>query len=132
MSQVIKVNKFNSLLDDFFNFLSDNFPEYQSDIFISQQAVNMIKIGNPRLVVENFMTNIRPFRTHIFNLDESFFLDYEENVMSNLNGVDRNYTNDLCKKIKQVWLSSSTTDNHKATVWWYFRKLINLGEKIDS
>jgi hypothetical protein len=86
-----------------------------------------VKKGNPRLVVEQYVTSIKPYKSELFDCNENFFLDYENNLeKSDLQAVDTS----LILKVKELWLSSTITDNQKAYIWLYLQKLYKAGEQI--
>ena len=92
---------------------------------MTRTGVDFIRRSNPRLVVEQFLTMIKDFKTKIFDCDEDFFINF------NISGI--NLTNDnflLHQKVKKIWLCNSTTIEQKAHIWMYFQKLIKAGEKI--
>jgi hypothetical protein len=120
---IINVKVFNNLLTDFLNFLESNFPMYSSDIKLSKSMVDIIKLNNPRLVVEQFMKNISPYKTQILDCNESFFLDFEKTIKISSNNLIHGL------KIKNVWTDPNTTKHQKAYIWLYFQKLIKSGER---
>jgi len=125
MSIIIHIKVFNDILDQFFDYLENEFIEFKSDIILTRSGVQFVKQGNPRLVVEQFMNMVNPFRNQIQNCDEDFFLNYQlnSNVISNENSM-------LCMKIKKIWMSDSINDIQKANIWLNFQKLIKAGDKI--
>lgn len=127
MNKIIQIKVFNDILDQFFQFLQNNFPYFRSDIILAQSTVGFIQKNNPRLVVEQFMTAILPYKQHIFDCDEQFFLDFENNC-----GDDETVKSNFltCMKIKNVWTSDDITNDQKAYIWLYLQKLIRSGEKV--
>jgi hypothetical protein len=125
MSLIIHIKVFNEILDQFFDYLETEFPDFKSDIILTRTGVEFIRSSNPRLVVEQFITMIQPFRTQIFDCDEDFFLNFKlvPGQMTNENSL-------LCVKVKNIWLSDTTTNTQKAHIWFYFQKLIKAGDKI--
>jgi hypothetical protein len=129
MNTILQIKIFHELLDQFFVFLERNFMMYKSDIVLIKTAVDFVKKGNPRLVVEQFVTSIRPYKKEIFDCNENFFLDYENNLeKSDIEAVDTT----LILKVKELWLSSSITDTQKAYIWLYLQKLYKAGEQISK
>lgn len=127
MSLIIHIKVFNDILDQFFNYLETQFEEFKSDIILTRTGVEFIRKNNPRLVVEQFVTMIEPFREYIFNCDEDFFLNFQllDDSISNENSL-------LCMKVKKIWVSDNITDTQKAHIWLYFQKLIKAGDKIKN
>lgn len=126
MNHIVHVNIFNNLLVDFFNFLELNFPLYSSDIKLSKSVVELLKLNNPRLVVDQFMKNVGQYKAQIFDCDENFFLDFEKTLKISSNNLMHGL------KIKNVWLDQHTTKEQKAYIWLYFQKLIKSGERAIS
>jgi len=127
MNSIIQIKIFHDLLEQFFVFLETNFVLYKSDIILIKTAIDFVKKSNPRLVVEQFILSVKPYKQHLFDCNEKFFLDYENNLeLSNLSQSD----NGLVLKIKDLWLSNNITDNQKAYIWLYLQKLYKSGEKI--
>jgi len=114
MNKIIQIKIFNGILDQFFEFLEDSFPIYRADILLTKNATEFVRKSNPRLVVEQFMNQVTPYKEHIFNCDEDYFLHY------NANG-------ELIIKIKQIWKSNEITELDKAKIFYYFQKLIKSG-----
>lgn len=127
MNTIIQIKIFHDLLDQFFVFLEKNFALYKSDIILIKTGVDFIKKSNPRLVVEQFIISVKPYKKQLFDCNENFFLDYEKNI--ELSKFEENEIG-LISKIKDLWTSNNITDNHKAYIWLYLQKLYNAGEKI--
>ena len=126
MNKIIQIKVFNDILDQFFEYLQNNFHFYRSDIVLAKTSIGFLQRNNPRLVVEQFMEHIKPYSVHIFNCDEQFFLDFENNVDSDI--VQKNIL--MCLKITNLWSSSDITNEQKAYIWLYLQKLIKSGEKV--
>jgi hypothetical protein len=125
MNSLVHIKVFNNLLNDFLNFLEETFPIISSDIILTRSIVNVLGSNNPRIIVEQFMSSVSMYKKHIFDCDEKFFLNFEEN------GIKVNSQNLMHGlKIKQLWLDSKTTNEQKAYIWLYFQKLLRTGEKV--
>lgn len=118
MNRIIQIKIFNGLLDNFFDFLETVSIDVQSDIILTRSTVNFIRKSNPRLVVEQFMEYSSPFRKEIENCNENFFLNY--NVTTNDNS-------NLIIKLKYIW--KILDKRQKATIFYYFNKLLKAGDK---
>lgn len=128
MSKIVQIKIFNDVLDQFLDYLETNFQDFRSDIILSRSTVEFIRRSNPRLVVEQYINCIYPFKKHIFDCNEDFFLNFD-----NLNLEDIGFTKDnlvLVSKVKNIWVSSNINDKQKAYIWLYFQKLIQAGEKV--
>lgn len=125
MNSLVQIKVFNNLLNDFLKYLEMNFPIFSSDIILTRSVIDLLAANNPRIIVEQFMTNVSPYKKEIFNCDEKFFLNFEEN------GIKVNTQNLMHGlRIKNLWLDSKTTQEQKAYIWLYFQKLITVGEKV--
>ena len=127
MNTIVHIKIFLDLLEQFFVFLEKNFTLYRSDIILTKTGVDFLKKSNPRLVVEQYVISIKPYKDELFDCNENFFLDYEKNL--ELNGLGDHETT-LVSKIKDLWESQGITDNQKAYIWLYLQKLYLAGEKI--
>lgn len=127
MNKIVQIKIFNDILDQMFDYLEVTFPLFRSDVVLNRSTVQFIRNSNPRLVVEQFMTYVSPYTKHIFECNEDFFLNFENNLPSNDMSRD-----DILfgMKIKNIWLSPDTTDTQKAYIWLYFQKLLRAGEKV--
>lgn len=129
-AKIIQIKIFNDLLDQFIEFLWNNFIYIKSDLILAKNTISFIRNSNPRLVVEKFMKNVYPYNKQIFECDERFFINFENNM---LDEDKKKLTNDdflMGMKFKNVWCSNDTSDTQKAHIWMYFQKLIKAGEKV--
>ena len=124
MSLIVHIKVFNEILDQFFEFLETEFEDFRSDIILTRTGIDFIRQNNPRLVIEQFMTMIKPYKAQVFDCDEEFFLNFQL-----LPGVSSEQSM-LCSKVKQIWMSSNINNTQKAYIWLYFQKLIKSGEKL--
>jgi hypothetical protein len=125
MNKIVQIKIFNDLLDQFFDFLESNFQDFKSDIVLTRSTAEFVRKSNPRLVVEQFMSYVGPYKYEIFNCNELFFLDFEKNLY---NITSDNVLSGM--KLKNMWISSEITELQKANIWMYFQKLLKAGEKI--
>lgn len=127
MNKIVQIKIFNDVLDQLFDYLEKSFPLFRSDIVLNKSTVQFIRNSNPRLVVEQFMTYVAPYTKHVFECNEDFFLNFENNLPQG----DLSRDNVLFgMKIKNMWLSPETTDEQKAFIWLYFQKLLQAGERV--
>lgn len=127
MSKIVQIKIFNDILNQFLDYLEANFVFFKSEITLARSAIEFIRKNNPRLVVEQFMKNVSPYRKQIFDCDEEFFLNFEPNLKTVGLGKDNIM---FGMKIRNIWLSNDTTDRQKAYIWLYFQKLLKAGEKV--
>jgi len=125
MNKIVHIKIFNDLLDQLFDFLESNFPLFKSDLTLTRSTTEFIRKSNPRLVVEQFMSYVLPYEKQIFDCNEKFFLDFEKNV-SEVTGENIMFG----MKIKNMWVSSSTTEHQKAYIWLYFQRLLRAGKNV--
>jgi len=129
MNKVIQIKIFNDVLDQFFDYLENEFPYFRSDIVLTKSSIDLIRRGNPRLVVEQFVEYISPYSKQIMECDEDFFLNFEQNM-----GLDKdNLLYGL--KLKSMWIENAVEDvdkviRQKATVFHYFQKLLKCASKV--
>lgn len=127
MNKIVQIKIFNDVLDQFFDYLETNFPLFRSDVVLNRSTVQFIRNSNPRLVVEQFMQYVSPYSTHIFECNEDFFMNFENNLPQ----TDLSRDSVLFgMRIKSMWLSPETTDEQKAFIWLYFQKLLRAGGRI--
>lgn len=127
MSKIVQIKIFNDVLDQFLDYLETHFIIFKSDIILTRSTVDFIRRSNPRLVVEQYMSYVSPYEKYIFDCNEQFFLNFDINLQQiGLTSDDVLFGN----KIKNIWLSSDTTDNQKAYIWLYFQKLLRAGKKV--
>ena len=129
MNKIVQIKVFNDILDQFFNYMEDEFPYFKSDIILTKSSIDFIKRSNPRLVVEQFLQYISPYSTQIMECDEDFFLNFENNM-----GLDKdNLLYGL--KLKSMWMENSHQNSEKtllqkATIFYYFQKLLKSASKV--
>jgi hypothetical protein len=128
MNKILQIKNFNGLLDNFFDFLEESFVNFKADMILARSTAEFVRRSNPRLVVEQFMEYISPYKTQIIECDEAFFLNLDIKNVKNVS-----HDNILFgMKLKQIWEISNLTDIQKATVFYYFQQLLKTGELINS
>ena len=125
MSKIVQIKIFNDLINQFLDYLDANFRMFKSDILLIKNTIDFVRRSNPRLVVEQFMNYVFPFKTIIFECDEVFFLNFD-NLKHILNSDDLMFGT----KLRNIWMSPDTTRIQKAYIWSYMQKLLTTGEKI--
>lgn len=129
MNRIAQIKIFNDLMDQFFEYMEHEFPYFRSDILLTKSSIDLIRKSNPRLVVEQFIHYICPYSTQIMECDEDFFLNFEHNMGLNKENILYGL------KLKSIWLANSNKDNEtvlrqKATIFYYFQKLLKCASKI--
>ena len=77
MNKILQIKNFNGILDNFFDFLEESFSNFKSDMILARSTAEFVRKSNPRLVVEQFMEHIGPYRKQIIECDEDFFLNLD-------------------------------------------------------
>jgi hypothetical protein len=126
MRKLVEIKIFNDILDQLFDHLEINFPLFKSDLILTRTSTELLRKCNPRLVIEQFMTFIIPYKQHIFTCNEDFFLQFDVGNLKNVSSGNIIAS----MKIKNMWTSSQITDEQKAYIWMYFQKLIKAGEQV--
>ena len=124
-NKIVQTNIFNTILNEFLDFLyyEKTFDMFTSDINLIKSGIEIIRFGNERMIVEEFMSYTKLYKDQILNCDEDFFINYEKNLVE--------VTDDLLfKKVRDIWVSKNITDILKAKIWWYIQRLYKVGEKI--
>ena len=124
MSKIVQIKIFNDILDQFLDYLDDNFKFFKSDLILIRNTMEFIRRSNPRLVVEQYMSYVGPYKKYIFNCEEDFFINFD----TNLKQIGLTSDNIIFgSKIRNIWLSDSITKTQKAYIWLYFQKLLKAG-----
>jgi 3-deoxy-D-arabino-heptulosonate 7-phosphate (DAHP) synthase class II len=125
MNKIVQIKIFNDILDQLFDYLESNFPFFRSDVVLTRSTIEFLRNSNPRLVVEQFMTHVSPYKAQIHECNEYFFLNFE----NNLSKSDLTSDNILVgMKLKNMWISSETSDVQKAHLWLFFQRLLKAGD----
>lgn len=119
-----KLTAFNTQIQNLIDDLNKLYPD-EKDVKLFKEKYKLIKFANPRMIVENFIIYVYPYKDYIMKKNEEFFL--KEN-----NSIDNEFTqNDisLTKVInfKKLWLI--TSNDNKDAIWKYFQVLIILAER---
>ena len=129
MNKIVQIKIFNDILDQFFMYLEHEFEFFRSDIILTKSSIDLIRKSNPRLVVEQFLEYITPYSKQIMECDEDFFLNFEQNMGLNKESLLYGL------KLKSFWLETTSqnpdkTLRQKATIFYYFQKLLKSASKI--
>ncbi len=125
MSRIALIRVFIEILDQFLEFLDNEFPYFKSDIMLTKSSLELMKRSNPRMIVEQFMQYVEPYSQKIFNCDEGFFLNFEQNIDQQLSQDNILFGS----KLRNMWTQPETTDKQKGMVFLYFQKLIVAGRR---
>jgi hypothetical protein len=132
------LGKFNEQMMNFITELRGLFPE-DKHLEMLYHAIAFMKRTNPREIMAQFDRYIYPFKKHILERNEDFFLNIplKDNAIqkiideNNLGAKNINTENAISKimNIKHVWTSSNLTDADKDAIWSYFKVFIYLCDK---
>lgn len=126
MNTIVNIKIFNDILDQFIDYVEEKFPMFKSDLILTRSTLILLRKGNPRMVVENFMYYVLPYSKQIEDCDERFFLNVD-----NLTNLEKNKDNLMfISKIKDIWTCRDISDINKAHIWMYFKKLLIAGNRV--
>lgn len=115
----------NAFIDVVLRFNDELIELYPDEIQFKtgKAAISLVKKTNPRLLVHIFKAYIDPWREHIQNHDETFFMqkDYTEEAMDNQSILM------LIGRLKEKW--STIGDKNQTAIWKYMDTLILLVDK---
>lgn len=126
MNKIFQIKIFNDIVDQLLSYLEMNFVDFRSDIILAKSTIQFVRKSNPRMVVEQFMKSFGPYKKQIFECDEDFFLDFENNMNDKVSQANQL----LGTKIRSIWMLPDTSQTQKAHIWMYFQKLIRAGDKV--
>lgn len=129
MNKIVQIKIFNDILDQFFMYLENEFEFFRSDIILTKSSIDLIRKSNPRLVVEQFLEYVTPYSQQIMECDDDFFLNFEQNMSLNKDNLLYGL------KLKSFWVETSNqnpekTLRQKATIFYYFQKLLKSASKV--
>lgn len=119
MSKVEKIKNFNDILETFLQQLSPIIGTSYHYYFKKLVKVNSL------MPIQQFLSEVLPFKEKIMNKDESYFLKIEENAEDKIQG-DQKVLNEILR-LKDIY--SELDENSRIEVWNYFQALIVLSEE---
>ena len=119
MSKVEKIKNFNDILETFLQQLSPIIGTSYHFYFKKLVKVNSL------MPIQQFLSEVLPFKEKIMNKDESYFLKIEENAEDKIQG-DQKVLNEILR-LKDIY--SELDQNSRTEVWNYFQALIVLSEE---
>jgi hypothetical protein len=108
-------------LDDIYEFIETKCPQFQDDINLSRLYTNSLKTISCSLLVNEICKAIKPFKQHILDCNQNFFLDFCD---SNLKDSHQ-FLN-----LKEIWLSDTLGILDKAHAWHLFQQLVKISDKL--
>lgn len=122
MTKVEKIKSFNEILETFLQQLSPIVGTTYHYYF-----KQLIKV-NSTMPIKAFLVEVTPYREKIFNKDESYFMDIEENAADDRVNDDEVLTEIL--RLKDIY--SKLDDKSRSEVWNYFQALIVISDEYKS
>jgi len=115
---------FNNIVVDF---LDDCIMVFPQDTYFKgyKQAILLLKKVNPRLISSSFKEYISPYKKHIEEQNEDFFLN------SNYDEFEK--TEDVISAINRVkayWNDPKLSKENKEKIWQYVKVLYTLSQKL--
>ncbi len=119
MTKVEKIKSFNEILETFLQQLSPIVGTTYHYYF-----KQLIKV-NSTMPIKTFLVEVSPYKEKIFNKDESYFLNIEDNSKD-----DRVNDDEVLSEILRLKDIYSKLDNQsRSEVWNYFQALIVISEE---
>jgi hypothetical protein len=112
------VKAFNDMMDQFLTELNLTFPDNKAVIKF-QASFEVVRSTNPAMVLEGFMSAVKPFNKKIMARDETF-ITTDANTIGSIGDID----------LASIWAKAS--DNTKDAIWQYLYTLVVLGTTISS
>jgi predicted nucleotidyltransferase len=94
---------------------------------VAQNFISLMKTANPRKLQELFGDVIKPYKDHIMEKNEAFFLEHDYGELSD-RAKDQDSANAIMTSLKNNWKNMS--EENKETTWKYFQVLVKLNEKM--
>ena len=114
---------FNIKLQEFLNDLRHSFPDI-TDINLLSSSFMFLKNFHPKLPQQIFHEHVaKQFAEQILENDESFFLNYDYQSISNELNIDL----DIVGRIKQIW--TELNEDNKDAIWKYMKILVLINRK---
>jgi hypothetical protein len=115
------LSRFTTQLTNFINDLHELVPEQRGFIEKVNVIVDMLKKTNPRLLKDNFLSFVTPYKEKIMADDEKFFLSFNQ------------YTEEKSAiaqilSLKEIWQNDFSQQN-KDNIKNYMKVLIYLAER---
>jgi hypothetical protein len=111
--------QFNKIMNKFLDELQQILPE-EKDIIIFKSQVDVTNMINPTKILQSFIKYAYPYKKHIIEKDESFFLG--DGV-----SIKQDYMSDAIH-LTELWKTKLSNAN-KEVVWKYFQVMIIISEK---
>ena len=96
---------------------------------VTHNFIKLMKSANPRKLHDIFSEIMVPYKQHILEKNESFFLEHNYSEFSD-RAKDQETAATIMKSLKENWRTMRSEDQD--TTWKYFQVLVKLNEKINN
>ena len=115
---------FNTQVQNLIDDLNKLYPN-EKDINLFKEKFKLIKFANPRLIIENFIVYVYPYKEFIMNKNEIYFIEEDNSINRECDKNEISLTKVI--NFKKLW--KKTSDKNKGAIWKYFQVLIILAER---
>ena len=121
MERVQSMKRFSNQVDELFNLLEGLFARVKSRdglirIKTYKNKFTIFKRSNIRMIIGGFWEAIQPFKEHIEQRDEKFFLENDLDSLG-LHPRDEGLVEEDATKLKHIWNDPNVTDKDKESIW---------------
>jgi len=121
MSKSEKIRNFNDILDTFLTQLSPTIgTSYQ---FYFKKLIQV----NATMAIQQFITEVLPYKDKIMDKDESYFLNIESEITNSISEEEKESTLSEILRLKDIYKGLDSESQQE--VWNYFQALIVLAEE---
>lgn len=127
------LGSFNAQLEKTLDYLVTQFPNF-GDAKIFREKFGIIKVANPKKILEIFVRFVYPYKQKILDKNEDFFLSdkLRDEVITNkdvqqVGNINYELLLSRAINLKNIWYKMS--DTQRNTMWKSFEILITLCEK---
>ena len=97
----------------------------EKDINLFREKFKLVKFANPRIIIENFIVYVYPYKEFIMNKNEKYFIEEDNSINRECDKNEISLTKVI--NFKKLW--EKTSDKNKDAIWKYFQVLIILAER---
>tara|TARA_B100000674_G_C37715024_1_gene856987 strand:- start:18 stop:410 length:393 start_codon:yes stop_codon:yes gene_type:complete len=115
---------FNTQVQNLIDDLNKLYPN-EKDINLFREKFKLIKFANPRLIIENFILYVYPYKEFIMSKNEKYFIEEDNSINRECDKNEISLTKVI--NFKKLW--QKTSDKNKNAIWKYFQVLIVLAER---
>lgn len=121
MNKKESIQTFVSVMKDFLEDVYSCYPE--TSLFLLQKFVNGMAITNPSYIVDTFVENVEPYKKHILEKNEDFFINNKDKFKD-----ENKQFASYIEKIINIWKEPSTPVKTKDCIWRYMTILMKLSD----